>query len=319
MKHADSDITPQSLFASTELVACINPDWAVLKASGEKVREYLQGQLTQDIERLTSDKAIYSAVLTPKGKTVTDLYLLEGNHDELIILCPESRATALVERLRRFALGYQLRIGIVTSLSVLAIHGQKLNAHLQEAELPLPGSAHFAISRDESHDRIVMRTPDALEAGVWVISSKYDLDQLSHKMPTTNIQTLRSERILKGLPYFGVDWDESTLPLNANLIEFNGVSFEKGCYVGQEITSRMQWRSLIKNRLYRVHLAAEPDTTPCRVMQNDIQAGNLTSTAKDARGEIFGIAYLNIEPAEATQQLSLSNGIKIRVLDPCLL
>ncbi len=319
MKNADSDITPQSRFASTDLVACINPDWAVLKVSGEKIREYLQGQLTQDIEILTSDKAIYSAALTPKGKAVTDLYLLEGNHNELIILCPESRATALVERLRRFALGYQLRIGIVSSLGILAMHSQKLDVHLQEVGLPLPGSTYFAISRDPTHDRIVIRIPDALETGVWVISSMDDLDQLSHPMPTTNIQTLRSERILKGLPHFGVDWEESTLPLNANLIEFNGVSFKKGCYVGQEITSRMQWRKLIKKRLYRVHLATEPDTIPCRVMQNGVRAGTLTSTAKDAQGEIFGIAYLNIEDAEATQQLSLSNDIKIRVLGPCRL
>jgi folate-binding protein YgfZ len=119
-----------------------------------------------------------------------------------------------------------------------------------------------------------------------------------------------------GTPIFTRDWDESIHPLNANLIEMNGVSFDKGCYVGQEVTSRMHWRNGIKKKLYHVHIYGELPIAPCPI-QTTITIGRLTSTATTPSGEHLGVAHLPIEIAESNTSLSLESGQSIEIIEAC--
>jgi len=123
-------------------------------------------------------------------------------------------------------------------------------------------------------------------------------------------------RIIRGMPDFGAEWNESVFPLNANLIEFDGVSFEKGCYVGQEVTSRMHWRGGIKKKLYRVAIDGSPDTLPCPI-KSTANIGELHSAAINHENNCFGIAHLPIETVESQAQLYLENGAEISILEPC--
>ncbi|HKI61511.1 MAG TPA: tRNA-modifying protein YgfZ, partial [Mariprofundaceae bacterium] len=104
--------------------------------------------------------------------------------------------------------------------------------------------------------------------------------------------------------------------LNANLIEFNGVSFEKGCYVGQEITSRMHWRGGIKKKLYRVGIEEQPDSLPCPLFTT-AKIGELKSAAIDHEGACTGIALLPVEVAESKAPLTLENGSIVTLHEAC--
>jgi len=291
--------------------------WSVLKASGDGLRDYLQGQITQDITRLKPEQGIHACLLTPQGKAVSELYICQGKGDELIILTPTHVAVETVARLRRFSLGYQLRIGIVEELGVFSLQGTHSGAALAQLGLVEPQDNWLACSRDAQGELLVMLMPRE-PRGFWLIGKKESLvTQLSDQVGEDQCEAMR---IIRGLPRFGVEWDTDMHPLNANLIEFDGVSFDKGCYVGQEVTSRMHWRSGIKKKLYRVQLpnieAATSPLLPCPVHSTQ-RVGEIRSLAFDAEGQCFGIVQLPVSSVNEAIALHLENGAAVRVIEPC--
>ncbi len=296
-------------------VVAYRQDWSVLKASGAGVREYLQGQITQDMGKLTAGQGIHTCILKPQGKTVSELYILEGNDDELILLAPSAYATSTVARLRQFALGYALRIGVVDDWGILDIQGADSAKALKLFGLSKPLNGYLSVSHNDSlHAITLWNQPDEFQ----VIGNKTKLDAVfgpsSLNVPDAN--QIEALRIIRGIPRFGTDWNEKIYPMNANMIEFDSVSFDKGCYVGQEVTSRMHWRGGVKKRFYRVKLEAAPDVLPCPI-STTVGIGVLTSAATDAQGICFGIAHLPIEVVESDATLSLEHGIAVHVIDAC--
>jgi len=295
-------------------LSCLRNYYAVIKASGPKVRDYLQGQLTQDISLLTAAQGIYSALLTPQGKIVSDLFLMNGHNDELVIVTPKAQAEALVGRLRQFAIGYELRCGIVDALHLLSVQGAGATLFLEASGLPVPGETRLATAAVEGRECFVLRMAEAADDGFWIVTD--NPDDLLKDHPVVDETVIVTARTLKGIPMFGIDWNDAVHPLNANLIEMNGVSFDKGCYVGQEVTSRMQWRGGIKKRFYRVRLASMPDTLPESVATT-VTIGQVTSAAADADGNIFGIAHLPIETVEGGARLHDSSGQPVSIIEVC--
>lgn len=289
--------------------------WAVLKASGPTLRDYLQGQITQDIKKLTPESGIHACLLSPQGKAVSELYIFEGFNSELILLTPASRAVATVERLRRFALGHQLRIGVVDSLAVCAVQGANAAALLKDFDMSEPGDSWLASSCSEKGEALAVVMP-ASPRGFWIIASPGKIAALLTDHKPAAEDEFEAMRIIRGFPDFGREWDESMHPLNANLIEFDGVSFDKGCYVGQEVTARMNWRGGIKKKLYRVAIEGEPATLPCPVLTT-AKIGELKSAAFDHEGNCVGIALLPIEIAESGSALSLDDGSIVKTLETC--
>jgi len=286
---------------------------AIIKASGPAIGDYLQGQMTQDIALLAPDRAIYAAVLTPQGKAVADIRLLAGHGGELVILTEAARAEALVGRLRRFSVGYEARIGLVDALAVVAVQGPGTNAALARAGLPVPAAQVNDVAAHPSQDLFCLRLPMAAMDGVLLVAARADCESHMKDLDgAIEARDMETARILNGFPRFGVDWDESVHPLNANLIERHGVSFDKGCYVGQEVTSRMRWRGQIKWRLCRIGLTRPVPNLPCAVEAGD-RMGDITSLAMTAGGDTRGIARLRIEAVEAGRRLEAA-GRRVEVL-----
>jgi len=289
--------------------------WSVIKASGATVRDYLQGQITQDMAKLTPTQGIHACLLTPQGKAITELYIFEGHHCELILLTPASHAVATVGRLRQFALGHQLRIGVVDALAVCAAQGANAAELLNSFDLAEPEGNWLSSSRHSCEESFTVVMPER-PRGFWIISSSEKIIQLLTQHKTADENEFEAMRIMRGFPDFGVEWDESTHPLNANLIEFDGVSFDKGCYVGQEVTARMNWRGGIKKKLYRVAIDGRPTTLPCPVLTSS-KIGELKSAAIDHESNCIGIALLPIEIAESDATLALDDGSIVKILEAC--
>jgi len=292
---------------------CLRNDYTIIKASGPKVGDYLQGQLTQDLSLLTPSQGIYSAILTPQGKAVSDLYLFRGNNEELIIVAPKVQAETLVGRLRQFAIGYELRCGIVDSLHLVSVQGEGSATFLEANGLPVPDKKPLATATVDGRECFVLRMTEAADDGFWIIT---DNPEAVIGEQQVDEPVMIAARIIYGIPTFGVDWDASLHPLNANLIEMGGVSFDKGCYVGQEVTSRMHWRGGIKKRLYRVRLESMPDAIPSAI-STSVPIGSITSAAVDTDGRCFGIALLPIEVADGDAMLIDSYGQSVTLIEVC--
>jgi len=309
-------LTPCTFHALTHAsVVARHVAWTAIRATGKDAREYLQGQITQDIRRLTASQAIHAALLTPQGKPVSELYIARRADDELLLLAPASRLRETLARLEQFRIGWEADFAPAGDVALFSVQGAACDEALDALSAPHPGDAWLATASNEETLAMVM---PARPCGLWIVTRPERMQAALDAAHTIPEEELEAMRILRGLPRFGVEWDERVHPLNANLIEFEGVSFDKGCYVGQEVTSRMHWRGAIRKRLYRVELMATtpPDAVPCPIGAK-APVGELKSLARDHEGRLLGIAWLPIAVVEAGETLSTPEGIPLNVIEAC--
>lgn len=191
-------------------------DRAVVRLTGDERRSFLQGIITQDMDRLTPETAVFSALLTPQGKILTDFFVAETDN-ALLIDCDRVNAPALIKRLSLYKLRAKVSIDLDESLCVIA--GDEK-----------PSIERAASYRDPRHEQLGWRTIDS--AGDYAANEQYD-----------------STRIALGIPEFGRDFgpDEMFL-LDVNYDALNAVSYKKGCFIGQEVSSRMKRKGEVRRR-----------------------------------------------------------------------
>ncbi|HEY0148862.1 MAG TPA: folate-binding protein [Allosphingosinicella sp.] len=197
-------------------------DRALLRVSGEDVRGFLQGLITNDALAVTSEKPLWAGLLTPQGKALFD-FILWADADDLLIDCEMDAADDLARRLTLYRLRRKI---VIAREESLAVHWSAEGAEgVPDPRLPELGRRWLAPPGDAATGWLEHR----LRLGV-----------------TEKRTELGSDKIL---------WLES------NAAELNGVSFTKGCYVGQENTARMNYRSKVNRRLVVVPADAPGDRT----------------------------------------------------------
>lgn len=185
-------------------------DRALIRLSGEDVRGFLQGLVTQDVQKVQPGAPQWAGLLSPQGKALFD-FILWADGDDLLIDCERDQAEALARRLTL----YRLRRPIVIA---------------PEPEL----AVHW--SREGEEGALDPRLPELGRR--WLAPAGE---------PATG---WREHRLALGVPEGVADLgQDQTLWLETNAAELNGVSFSKGCYVGQENTARMNWRQKVNRRL----------------------------------------------------------------------
>jgi folate-binding protein YgfZ len=182
-------------------------DRALLRLSGEDVKGFLQGLVTNDLDALAPDRPLWAALLSAQGKALFD-FILWADGADVLIDCEASQADALARRLSLYRLRRAIAIARDDSL---AVHWSREGE--DDPRLPALGRRWLA-------------PPDGAAKG-W----------RAHRL---------SLGVTEGVAEFGSD---KTLWLECNAAELNGVSFSKGCYVGQENTARMNWRQKVNRRL----------------------------------------------------------------------
>jgi hypothetical protein len=206
--------------AATTLV-----DRALLRLSGEDVRGFLQGLVTNDVSRLAPDAPLWAGLLTPQGKALFD-FILWADGDDLLIDCEREAAGDLAQRLTLYRLRRPIQIGRETTLCV---HWSPQGAvGVPDPRLARLGRRWLAAAEGEQG-----------AAERW----------RAHRL---------SLGVTEGRAELGSD---KTLWLECNAAELGGVSFTKGCYVGQENTARMNYRSKVNRRLVVVPADAPGERT----------------------------------------------------------
>lgn len=185
-------------------------DRALIRLSGQDVRPFLQGLVTHDLDLLSPERPLWAGLLTAQGKALFD-FILWTDGDDVLIDCEAEQADALAKRLKL----YRLRRPIVIERDEsLCVHWSRAgNEGLPDPRLPELGR------------RWLGECGEAAEG--W----------REHRLPLG---------VAEGVAELGSD---KTLWLEANAAELNGVSFTKGCYVGQENTARMNYRQKVNRRL----------------------------------------------------------------------
>lgn len=225
-------------------------DRAIIAAQGAEALNLLNGLVTNDLEPLATGKPVYAALLTPQGKVQFDFLLMKGpGEDEYLLDCAADAADALLKRLTI----YRLRAKVVLERRELRV------VAAWDGEAALPGIAYM----------------DPRLAGLGT-RALIKADEFSQTNASAADYT--HHRLSLGVPQAGDFGFETCFALEADLADLNGVSFTKGCYVGQELTARMKHRGTARKRLLLVQSdAALPEA-----------GTNLTADGK-AIGEILSV------------------------------
>lgn len=212
-------------------------DRAIIRLSAtdgsEDIRSFLQGLVTQDMASVQAGAPQWAALLTAQGKVLFDFFLW-ADGDDILIDCEDDQADALVKRLKLYRLRRKIEIARADSLAVY----WAVSAEDRPLDPRLAALGH----------RWLAGTGDSEPA---------DLAYRNHRL---------SFGVPEGLAELGSD---KTLWLECNAAELNGVSFTKGCYVGQENTARMNYRQKVNRRLVVVPLA-QADEKRQRVAYPDL-------------------------------------------------
>jgi folate-binding protein YgfZ len=211
-----------------------------LALSGAQAKEFLQGQVSNDIEALEPGRGCYAAFLTPKGKMLGDLRVLDTG-DELLLDTERVALQELFNMIRRFRVGYEAELHKRTlERGLLSLIGPEAAVLAGAPELEEEHS-HSPVSLGAVTARAI-RT----DVGVDLLCSSSQTAELRAELERSGavsvseaaVEALRIER---GRPRYGIDLDETVIPQEAGLNE-RAVSFTKGCYVGQETVARLYYR-----------------------------------------------------------------------------
>ncbi len=260
------------------------PAVSVLEVDGSGATSCLQGLLTCDIEKPGEGAFLYGAILTPKGMIVSDLWAVrEGGQVELRV--PRSGVPALLEVFTR---SLPPRLARVRDASaervVLRVVGPNALEAAATAGIALPpeGRAVAAVMADApvTLARPGGRAPFGLE----ITAAAEHGAVLRARLTDAGAQTgssaaLELARILAGWPALGAEIDDRTLPQEVLLDELGGVSYTKGCYVGQETVARLHFRGHANRFLRGLIWEERPDSGTADISQDEASRGRVTSFA----------------------------------------
>lgn len=277
--------------------AALLPDRGVVKVAGADAAKFLDGLVTADLDKVTVGHARYAALLTPQGKIIADFIVVRADEaDHYFLDCPRALAPTLMQRLNF----YKLRAKVLVedrseTLSVLAIWdgAPASGTGLCYADPRLPALGHRCLLA--AH-----RAADA--AAALGISLVNPADHEAH-------------RIALGVPRGGSDFIyDDAFPHEADMDQLGGVDFDKGCFVGQEVVSRIEHRGTARNRVVPVAFDGPPPQAGAAVTAGSVTLGTMGSGAVGR-----GLAVLRLDrvaDAIAGATPIVAGGITIRPVKP---
>ena len=276
-----------------------------IAVAGADRAAYLQGLLTNDIQALRAGTGCYSAWLTPQGRMLTDLDVLESG-DMILLDVPAGEADATLARLDQFLFSEDVQLSALEgALASVRVHGPAAAGVLQSViggPSEIGGWVDYQLAKREFHGTpIVVARIDQLGVPGFCV-------YVEPAVETTLIAALRdggarqvsqdvidTARVEAGYPVFGIDMTSETIPLEAG-IEKRAISFSKGCYVGQEVIIRVLHRGHGRVARKLVGLRLQGEGVPAggaRVFADDRDVGWITSAAISPAMGPLALAYVH--------------------------
>jgi len=266
--------------------------------AGPERATFLQGLLTNDTASLTPGHGCYAAWLTPQGRMLCDLHVLESG-EMMLLDVPATEVIQIADRLEQFHFTEDVQIAALDTLRSVWVHG--------------PSAARM-LGREEYNSWVQYQNARVEFAGAPVVIARIDqlgvpgfviyVDVQQHDEVTRAIvtagalpatpATLEAARIEARYPVFGVDMTADTIPLEAG-IEDRAISLTKGCYVGQEVIIRVLHRGhgRVARKLVQLQIEGGPPSPDAKVFGGDREIGFITSAATSPRLGSVALGYLH--------------------------
>jgi hypothetical protein len=255
-------------------------DRRIIVLSGPEARPFLQGLITNDVEKVGPGRAIYAALLTPQGKVLFDFLIAEGD-GALMLDCHRDVRDALVKRLSMYRLRAKVQIEPRDQLSVYAGAVGERGMSFPDPRLPALGERTIGASAE---------MPAAAPGAAAYLERRLDL----------------------GVPEGGDFGSDKMFALDADLDELHAVDFGKGCYVGQELTARMKHRGTARKRLLPVATADGGALPPGDISATGRSVGEIVSVHGSR-----GFALIRLDKLDETGDEPLLAGEKnVRIARP---
>ncbi|MEE2655942.1 MAG: hypothetical protein VX434_09300 [Pseudomonadota bacterium] len=262
-------------------------DRDILSITGPDSLAFLQGIVTNDLEKLNDKIALYSAILTPQGKYLHDFFIFEVDGN-IYIDCPKNQIDSIEKKLNMYRLRANLEITKPgDAYSVFSLTGPGV-IDITQAEEGL-------INSELSGKGIIFFDPRLNQLGARAVLKKNSaIDIIINKgFIKKDYENYNELQISMGIPGgIDVEFLRGAFPLELGFSELNAISFEKGCYVGQEVTARMKVRNLVKKRLVPVLFDGASLKAGTTIYIQDKPVGQVFAAANDKGVVMFRIEKL---------------------------
>lgn len=226
--------------------ACILSHRGLIKVGGADRLTFLQGLVTNDVSKISEDEAIYTLLLSPQGRIQYDLMIYQAQ-DDWYIEADLDRLPDLIKRLTIFKLRSDVTLDLVTDKAILSLWGDDVATNLG---LPQESGACLSTSL-----WTCFNDPRLVEVGTRVVISSEEQDKVKDCLGFTlvSLEDYQQHRYSLGVPESSVELEfDRAIPLEYGQDELNAIDWQKGCYMGQELTARTRYRGLIRKRLFPV-------------------------------------------------------------------
>jgi folate-binding protein YgfZ len=283
-----------------------------LLLTGSEAAEYLQGQLTNDIEALEPGEGCYAALLDRKGHMQADMRVLRPSAEEIWIDTEAATLSTARRHLEMYKVGREVEVEDVTEQrALLSLIGPR-SAELSGAP-PLPAYACEQLAVDGVDCLAV-----GAGLGIDLFAASEDGGRLRAALAASGAVEVSADaveilRIEAGTPRFGAEMDAASMPAEAGIVEI-AVNFEKGCYIGQETVARLHYRGKPNRHLRGLRLSA-PVSPGSALVLGEKEVGRVGGSCVSPIHGPIALAILRRE-AEPDAELAVGeDGVTARVVD----
>ncbi|MFN4353184.1 YgfZ/GcvT domain-containing protein [Parvibaculum sp.] len=267
----------------------------IVRIGGPEARSFLQGLVTNNVDKAGGTQLVYSALLTPQGKFLFDFFMTSDPADKEAVMldCDGARAGEFIKRLSMYKLRAKVEIEDKSD-------GFAVIAFWNEDGSPMPDGPGLPDPRHPQMGRRAILPEKDANAAVAAAKAEEAPEQEWHR-----------HRISLGIGEAAEDFEpDRTFPLEVNFAELNGIDFHKGCFIGQEVTSRTKRRGSVRKRLLPVHVEGDMPEPGTPVKGGVREVGTIHSTDAESeralallRLDLIGSAILEAGQAEIRPEI----------------
>jgi folate-binding protein YgfZ len=291
----------------------------ILRITGEDRASFLHGMVTQEVKNLPPGTAAYAALVTVKGAMVSDARILK-RQDDLLLEVEPGHGAKVREFLEKYLISEDAELHDVTGEhALLRLLGPRVEAVLSAAlGAPFEALAHNATRPASLAGQSVLLVGNTSfeQHGVDLLVPRSGLEAVwrallaaggPQEMKPLGFEALELLRVEAGMPRYGQDMGDATIPLEANLT--HAISYNKGCYIGQEVIARATFRGHMNRKLSGLLLGDTEAAPGTELKVGEKKVGWVTSVVRSpAKGQRVALGYVHRDFLEPGTQLTLAEG-----------
>lgn len=312
-------VSPEEDHALAEGAAFVPAEIAVVEVTGPGAVACVQGLLTNDLERPGDGAFVYGAVLSPKGMIVCDMWVARQAGTVTLVLPEQGRSALEGIMARSFPPRLARPADRSTTLEVYRLVGPRALELARAASLAIPENGRVLTAIVGGTTCLTARPTQTAPFALQVHVERAHAHQLVERLARAGMipgsaHGLELARIIAGWPRLGVEIDDRTLPQEVRYDVLEGVSYTKGCYVGQETVARLHFRGHANRELVGLQWDTAPDPADHRLVQDERERGWVTSIAwLESAARYVGLAKVRREVDRARPVMA--GGVPARVVE----